>query len=398
MREPPPPPDEDQEEEGSKYPIEPKIGLFALAFLVLNVGTVLLVVNSDPPSTDPWDSLKWRGDLSFKRNEFEHCFVDDISDVSHVVVCWSVEGEEIRFGVGGKCSHQSTSADENDDENDDDDQDPDFLAIGISANGGMYGADIVSFSKKLGIQDRFSSSFSVPLVDDIQNVEMEKNLFQNGVLSFVFKRNLLACEEEKADPVTGRGSDLDILDDGQLTNVIWAIGKVNDNDLGYHGMMRGSMQLDLFSKDKTPGHQIHGEKVPSSEVEGDKKVLMNDGNGDPLELENYVNGTDTYLCLAHRLPKVKSKRHIIEIDAIVESSEYVHHMLLYMCSGEPPEGSSKPHSCDMSGCSMLITGWAVGGYARYRYPDGVGYPFGGLFFFFFFFFFSFKPLKSKQKN
>ena len=204
---------------------------------------------------------------------------------------------------------------------------------------------------------------------------MEKSNIDGNVLSFVFKRKLLVCEEAIADSVTQTGFDLDILDNGQLTNVIWAMGQVSGEDITFHGhKMRGSLQLDLFSGDETPGHDIH-----TAPFKGGKEfdVFMHDGNGGALDLESAVSGTDTYMCISGKLPQVDSKKHIIEIDSVVGSTSFVHHMVLMHCPNEPSPESFRPGPCDMGSCEAMMTVWAVGGYSRYRYPDDVGFPFGG---------------------
>mmetsp|Transcript_19095 Transcript_19095/g.29918 ORF Transcript_19095/g.29918 Transcript_19095/m.29918 type:complete len:354 (+) Transcript_19095:825-1886(+) len=71
------------------------------------------------------------------------------------------------------------------------------------------------------------------------------------------------------------------------------------------------------------------------------------------------------------------KQHILEVDAIVEHSQYVHHILLYHCTDVDEENSHwfEPGECRM-GCTSVAAAWAVGGYSRFHYPENVGFPFG----------------------
>ena len=114
---------------------------------------------------------------------------------------------------------------------------------------------------------------------------------------------------------------------------------------------------------------------------------MGDAEGNPIPLAEYTEGTDTYLCKMFTAPEVPSKKHILEVDAIIERSEFVHHILLYHCVDIAEEDNPhwfEPGECRM-GCMSIAAAWAVGGYSRYHYPEHVGFPFGGLFFFFVFF-------------
>ena len=145
----------DEEASGSERKASNTFKLLLVCGLVVVALILTGVVYSVMPSEEgAWEGApRWTHQLAFRREEFEHCAIDDISDQPYVVVCWSVEGgDEIRFGIGGLMSDLSSG----------DNPDERFLGLGISANGGMYGADIVTYSRKLGLQDRFSSSFSRP--------------------------------------------------------------------------------------------------------------------------------------------------------------------------------------------------------------------------------------------
>jgi hypothetical protein len=257
---------------------------------------------------------KWSTELAFLPSDFEYCYVGTESGNTKpmFVFCWTMEPDSnlITMAMGAPTNPTS------------------YLAIGFSTNGGMYGADIATYSEKFGLEDRFSTSFSRPHHDPSNKNDLTYlgGSFRNGILSFIFSRPLKVCFEHD-------DTDLDIrMGENYL---IWAIGPVS-TDINYHSS-RGSFTLNLVTPYPQSSSSAH---LSFQQLE----IRMNNGtSGQPLSLNEYVTETDTYICVGMPFSPLSEPHHIFEVDALVENPNVVHHMILYHCMSAlhlkmPPSG------------------------------------------------------------
>ncbi|CAM4957108.1 unnamed protein product [Rotaria socialis] len=121
-----------------------------------------------------------------------------------------------------------------------------WIALGISPDGAMIGADIgTGWVDKIGnvhFQDRYAYAFARPIIDNTtQDWFHLQGREQNGWTSIQFKRLL-----DTSDPM-----DVPIM--SGITNVIFAYGLVDadlsrpNGDISSHGPRRGVLKIPLHS-------------------------------------------------------------------------------------------------------------------------------------------------------
>ena len=111
-----------------------------------------------------------------------------------------------------------------------------WVAVGISANGGMMGADIWRLSKDSGgnlkLDDMFVEGWVTPRLDAEQNLKLQGAQQADGRTSFWFTRKVRTCDGGGMRWATNWTSeDFDILgvggDSNTNVNMIWATGSTH---------------------------------------------------------------------------------------------------------------------------------------------------------------------------
>ena len=121
--------------------------LFVVLFTFLCLG--LMTINSSSSSSSSWDGYpEWAKNAVFTPSEMDGCVVDR----DEAVICWRYEKEKEKKGEKGEGEVVLGVVVE---EGEGEGWVGTWVGLGISDNGGMIGADIVTFSTELGIQDRF---------------------------------------------------------------------------------------------------------------------------------------------------------------------------------------------------------------------------------------------------
>ncbi|XP_069946724.1 MOXD1 homolog 1-like isoform X2 [Cherax quadricarinatus] len=244
-----------------------------------------------------------------------------------------------------------------------------YVGLGFSPIGTMKGSDImlgwVDDDGKVYLEDRYASGYSVPMIDNSQDVELLGG-YQNDTHTVLrFSRPWVTCE-----PKT----------DMQLSNntirMIWSYDKEDPTDVTsprYHDQ-RGTVSLRL--------------KAPPLMQPLTDDVKMWDVISPNVNLPDNV--TTLYWCQLHKIPLLLRKTHVIGFVPLIKEKnlEYIRHMLLYEChlsdsdrhydkwlnlQGSQCYGANMPVSWKY--CTSPIVAWVVGGEGE-MFPDHVGFPLG----------------------
>ncbi|XP_067141872.1 DBH-like monooxygenase protein 1 [Centruroides vittatus] len=244
-----------------------------------------------------------------------------------------------------------------------------WIGFGISRNGQMADSDVVIGWVNDGnaiLQDRHINKGRKVLVDSQQDWILDFGEENETHTKLRFHRRLMTCDND----------DLPI--DDSMTHLIYA----------YH---REDPAFDRIPVRHYPHHR------------GSKKTILLQGNQINLIRKNYSiweilapnntipkNKDTTYLCTLFRVPYVGRKRHVFEIEPIIQkgNEQFVNHIVLYKCLKIRPKTvrpylNNKSYNCyypDMpdifSNCQTVLFSWALGG-ESFILPKHVGLPFGG---------------------
>lgn len=80
-----------------------------------------------------------------------------------------------------------------------------------------------------------------------------------------------------------------------------------------------------------------------------------------------------YVCSSHVLPH--DRKYHVTVAKPIASNEFVHHMILYKCSGPRAASLTATECGSMADCILFWTGWAVGGQDMV-FPADAGLPMG----------------------
>ena len=128
---------------------------------------------------------------------------------------------------------------------------PGWLGFGISANGGMMGADIIVLRKDSGgsnfiLEDRFAEDWATPLLDDHQDVVLLSAVRDEDKArtSFSLTRyaHAMVAHRERRETVTNM--DIDI-HPSRPSEIIWAMG-YDDNFYQHDGDVRSRGKISGF--------------------------------------------------------------------------------------------------------------------------------------------------------
>ncbi|KAJ3294503.1 hypothetical protein HK104_003541 [Borealophlyctis nickersoniae] len=263
---------------------------------------------------------------TLSKSDFAHCQLLDPRYALH----WNVKDGEVTFGATV-------------------DVDKAWIALGISDNGGMNGADITVIQDrngKLVARDYWAETFGLPELDKNQNVEIDssKSSRGNGVTTAVWKRPLTTCDSQD-QPIV----------ENVTHAVIWAIG--SSDEFGKHeDKNRGDAKIAFIPDTK------------SVKPEDPKDLALLE-----MYFNNYAvptNKSTSYTCIHTSFApptqpqgsgsNTTSKFHVIRYEGVAKS-EQVHHMIIYGCYSRPKDFNQTYDCVSMEpDCSTFLFGWAPG--------------------------------------
>lgn len=279
-------------------------------------------------------------DLSTQYNH--HAMLDEFDKFN---LYWTVEKDLVKFAV----EVETTG----------------WIGLGISTGTGkMAKADVVMGWVKDGkgfIQDRYAEGYYLPTLDSQQDVKLTAFKEEAGKTTLEFNRKTNTCDK-KDHPI----------EEGTV-RFIWAYHD-QDPDTETSGFAKHStkgsrsvMLLNSYS-----GNAALPSDSVSYEFLNNKAVVPDDDT--------------TYWCQPFKLPDFGGKKHIVQIDPVIQSGHegIVHHTVLYVCNDQFPESDlSFSGPCEQPNMPGNITGcrkaimyaWAIGA-GNFSFPEHVGFALG----------------------
>ncbi|XP_042358874.1 DBH-like monooxygenase protein 2 homolog [Plectropomus leopardus] len=223
-----------------------------------------------------------------------------------------------------------------------------WVSFGFSPNGGMKGSDIVIGgvgSSGTYFSDRHATGNTMPVVDDQQSYTLLSLNESDGQTIMTVQRPIQLCDDQ------------DFYIPTQSVKVIYAYG--NTDDIVYHGALRGTKEINLLNFN--PKTTITSPNYISARVE----------NIAIPPIHTY------YHCKLMKFPTLTAKKHIFQIEPVIENVDLVHHMLLYSCPSYVTELYDRP--CYMGDigdvCFGVVAAWGMGG-GVFEFPKDTGIPIG----------------------
>eukprot|EP00568_Trieres_chinensis_P012818 CAMPEP_0183294602 /NCGR_PEP_ID=MMETSP0160_2-20130417/2876_1 /TAXON_ID=2839 ORGANISM="Odontella Sinensis, Strain Grunow 1884" /NCGR_SAMPLE_ID=MMETSP0160_2 /ASSEMBLY_ACC=CAM_ASM_000250 /LENGTH=697 /DNA_ID=CAMNT_0025455951 /DNA_START=50 /DNA_END=2143 /DNA_ORIENTATION=+ len=227
-------------------------------------------------------------------------------------------------------------------------------AIGLSSNGGMFGADLLWVDKDdtdvWVVKDMFSRGYDVDgslvSLDVSQDAKLEWSKEGDGHIAFVLSRPIQSCDQDH---------DLDIRSGNWP--LIWA--RFSGHGHVYHGPGkddRGTVYLNILREEDNFAGSIPED--PSDLFIIDFRM----GNGsDHYEVpDSQVN---TYACRSFQAP-TDQPYHIIAHEPILDSvntaASVVHHMVLWSCDADAAMPSPGECGTMEQNCQMFELVWTLG--------------------------------------
>lgn len=237
-----------------------------------------------------------------------------------------------------------------------------YLALGFSETGAMTGADMaVGYKDQDGefiFENRHAKGFVTPQVSEDQDKNMHflEGYQEDGVTAFVFtKQNKADCVRTQTD----------------VQNEAWQwfiYAFSEENNFAIHKPGTNGKKYVKLGKGKT---------VSTNDV----RDIDNAKNFTILQPEVTIPKDDTTYCYSlHKMPAGKTNYLLGERPN--DSSELLHHLVLYACYGPEEEYIDmldKGVNCDYkefsNPCNGFVTEWAPGMSGR-TFEPGYGKPFG----------------------
>lgn len=249
-----------------------------------------------------------------------------------------------------------------------------WVAVGISANGGMMGADIWRLSNdgsgNLVLDDMFVEDWVTPRRDAEQNLKLHNAQQANGRTSFWFTRKVRTCDGGGMRWATNwTAEDFDILGVGGDTNtgvnLIWATGSTHA--FYYHGtstMRRGKYGQHTWYPqgiDKT-------QAAPGAAgcVGGRSGLATHRLVNEPFELD--PTGITTELVESYWVPPPGTWM-LVGMRPVRDPAwkAWHHHTLLYGCTKAPTPRPTAGPRVPSDGCQEIIF---LPGDGKLVAPDG----------------------------
>ncbi|CAL8312878.1 unnamed protein product [Lota lota] len=224
-----------------------------------------------------------------------------------------------------------------------------WIGFGLSPNGNMIGADIVTGgvgTSGIYFKDRHSTGNFLPMEDREQSYDLLSMTEVEGRTSMTFRRAIQTCDE----------------DDFHITakpiKLIYAYGETDE--MKYHSTRRGTKEVNLLKY------------MP--------RVTLPDGVYFDFTVDNIpIPARKThYHCRVKKMPRLNVTHHVYRIEPVIDNLDLVHHMLLYGCPRnvtDDYDGNCYTGNI-VDSCFKVTAAWAVGGGA-FELPEEAGIPIGG---------------------
>ncbi|KAJ9455606.1 Tyramine beta-hydroxylase [Diplonema papillatum] len=234
-------------------------------------------------------------------------------------------------------------------------------SAGLSSSGSMKGADIMvgRFNDEdvFVLEDRYSDNFVTPSFDEEQIVELLEGGTSGGYTWWVGTRRI-----KRDCSSMDRLNDLDAYQYDAIQNIIAAGGSS-------HAFERHSIRT------ATGLPLLEDVDVIPEPVEATQSISLRpeDENGAPFVVPA---ARTTYWCTPFTFPN-DTKYHTVKVVPRVADHGLMHHMIMYLCNGEPKGASecSRPTGGVDEICSGSYNTWTPGRTTMYT-PLEAGMPFG----------------------
>lgn len=269
--------------------------------------------------------------ISLRKKFLNHANIRDALDDDDISInlYWTLENGTATIGVHVK-NHDSG-----------------YFSLGMSANGGMMGADIWTFTKNqdsgdFELVDMFVEDWVQPIPDTDQNLKLMSAYQAGGTTAFMFQRDMKTCDGGAQRYAKTHGQqDFDIVTN-DVTNLIYAWG--NDHEFRYHRETRRGYVTNFWWGEV--GESSISSLLPEEEGRptpgGDGDDDGNQTTWDDAQVVRFVN--DPYT-ISHERSTILVHTHfnppsgswvITNIQQISDGavSRYHHHMLFYGCTEE----------------------------------------------------------------
>ncbi|XP_035703186.1 DBH-like monooxygenase protein 1 isoform X2 [Folsomia candida] len=242
-----------------------------------------------------------------------------------------------------------------------------WIGLGLSRNGAMSGADIVTArllqNGTIILDDRHGVGNQKPIRDIKSDYKLLASSKNSSHTTVKFSRLLNTCDKD---------GDVEITDD--TLKLIWAWGALGpaENLTQHKPTNRGAIVVNLLDKKVTPPPPIH------SSINLGQTVTLN-------------SNATLYTCKIHKL-SVQQKNHVIgyEVYFQAQAKQYAHHASVLSCT--PPSGASadqffsqyadQEYDCYYTDkyfptehCKFFEFQWTLGGVPTY-FPEELGVPIG----------------------
>jgi hypothetical protein len=234
-----------------------------------------------------------------------------------------------------------------------------WAAVGIAEAGGMFGADVISFTAATEqLVDGYILDERQVLVDDSQDWTLTSSTVDDGWIIVEATRKLSTGDTQ--DHVIRNDKDLPIAP----TRFIAAWG--DSESISYHGENKARTSLRIFA-DPSSSSSSESEallEVISESTDGYFDVLE-DGYEIPKSDTTYRENCKTYNELKNQFG-IKSDLTMIAVTPVIteETRAFIHHFTVYLV----PDCKAKDFSKEM------IYGWAPGAEGAFTTPEDVGIP------------------------
>ena len=256
-----------------------------------------------------------------------------------------------------------------------------WFSLGLSANGGMMGADLWTLREDGGtlkLTDMFVEDWRTPREDATQNLHLRSSMqTTDGKVAFSFERKLKTCdgggESVVQDPTTAEDFDIRT---HVVSNLIFAWGE--SHVFEYHGRSNRGYFVGFHWGNS--GRNIEDSLVEEEGRQGGVSGIDGSGGGnyptwDDQVVVEYINEPytidhtrDTILVHTHFTPPSDGNWVIARIEQISDSSvqRFHHHMLFYGCTETPTTSNVSSEARGEGFCNEILAvtpgfGLAVGG-------------------------------------
>ncbi|KAA0189759.1 DBH-like monooxygenase protein-like [Hyalella azteca] len=246
-----------------------------------------------------------------------------------------------------------------------------WVGLGISSNGAMHGADIVTAwvkGDRVYVQDRYGDGHKTPPVDDKGHWQALAAYENNTHTVVTVKRDINTCDLQ----------DFPLTND--TTRFIFAWGPVDPEGEfpPYHGPRRGAK----FALALLPFHK------PTPNLKNYKTWRIS------LETPLPPDKKTFYWCHIEKIPQLAKKHHYIGFSMIYgnNSKTFLHHSVAFECRSNDPKRPASDiyeqnvghagYECytpsmpdHFKTCETFFINWAIGGEGELL-PQTVGVPIG----------------------